>query len=584
MKGLWLPYMNSKKYTGIFKIVFSLLISVGFLAAVYRFCGIWFEVNDDVSISELLSGKILGKPEYHCPYVRTMITGPVSLLYRIANKVPWWGILLFLLMAFVIFINIYYVVGFADNIVKVLLIGAFEMAIFVAGIHCFGQAQYTAVAIMLATSGYMALIAPVLKEEKPSWMIFSICELIACALRDSSMMLVQPVCMAAFIGALIYLVVSKKEDLKNCIKKVALCVGIIVSAIVICLIDRAITFHGNEWKNYYKFNSVQAYLTDYERTIPFEELANHLEKYDISNADYIQIQGYRVAYTDNKFTGECLDELLPVLKEIRSNEQGGDYFGEAIKQLLLSSTGFWHLHQFTLILFFASLLIIVMQRKWLHIIPVLTAFSGYLVGIVLLAYRNRFVLRVMMPYYLSALLILGVVIVWTFKETVEDFKGKKPILYLSLIPVIVVILMALQIGRVQFSYVRSQNKHVNAISFSEGREIMDYCRSHQDKNFILDMSYERYVNTDIFEHEYYERANYIYSGSWNTNTPPMLEYSGLYMENGFCYLIYEAQEFRGLAGIEYYAAQMNTRPILEERFKLSSGATIWVYSIGMQQE
>ena len=146
--------------------VFSFLISVMFLLGIYRFCGIWFETNDDVAISELLSGKITGLPDYHCPYVKTFITWPISCLYRLTTKVPWWGILIFSVLFLGVFLNLYYTMKLANNFKELFLIVITEMAIFVGGIHCFGQAQYTAAAILLALTGYEVLIRPLLYEKK----------------------------------------------------------------------------------------------------------------------------------------------------------------------------------------------------------------------------------------------------------------------------------------------------------------------------------------------------------------------------------------------------------------------------------
>ncbi len=119
-------------------VIISFIVSLGFMMAIYFTGGIWFETNDDVFISEMLSGKITGVPEFHCPYVGTMITYPITLLYRILPAVPWWGIFVFSILFLSVFLNLSSFVLAAKRVYEVFLFTVITFCIFIARIHNYG--------------------------------------------------------------------------------------------------------------------------------------------------------------------------------------------------------------------------------------------------------------------------------------------------------------------------------------------------------------------------------------------------------------------------------------------------------------
>ncbi len=567
--------MNDWLHGKKFRLLISLVISACFMASVYFLCGIWFETSDDVAISELLSGKITGNSEFHCPYVRTFISWPISLLYRLSQSIPWWGIFIFIILFMVVAINLYYFLTFSKSIWEHILIATSVMTVFVAGIHVFGQAQYTSATIMLATTGYVALCVTFLRKEKPNYVLFVLLELIACGVRDSSMILIQPIGLLSLLGVLMYREKASK-DYRKAFKQMAIIICAIGMILIVSKVDEAITFRDDSWKEYYKFNEVQAYLTDYERKIPYEELESIFDKYRVSKEDYYQTLEYRTWYGEDKLSKECIDELLPALKEIRSLEYKADVVFAAFKQLLFSSREFWGLHRLTVLAYLIAFAVAFIVRKPKVIILLTMIFMGYIAGLAFLALRNRFVLRVMMPYYISALLLLVIFGIAVLSELNKE-KAVKSVFAILAVSLAVA---ALSIGKIQFSYVRAQNRHVNTIGFQEGKEIMEYCINHPENKYVLDISYQKSVCTDIFETGYYKRANHIYSGSWYSMVPSIKAYSKDYIKDDFCFIVYEAAEYKGIEGAKYFADNCDCEMKLKDKSKLSSGATMLVYEIG----
>ena len=592
-----------------FKILFSVLVSAAFILLTYFTCGIWFETNDDVFIAEMLSGKLTGVPEYHCPYVSSIITLPVSLLYRAFAGVPWWGILLFMLLLLCIFINVFCLALKGKNLIQILIFTAIQFCIFIAVIHVFGQAQYTCVAMILAFSGYAVLIssgdtAGLSKRKVFPLIIFVICELIACALRDSSMLLVQPLCFGALLGMEIH----RKENAKSILKKMIFALVTVVLSIAVVKLVHIAAFASPEWKNYLKFNEMRTYAMDYQEKIPAESFADILDEYGVSEDDFEMLTDHKIWFADGNLSDECLDKLIARYKELRHFTPDFGRIFEAVKQLLFTSSEFWNMHRITAFFFLLVSVFIILSRRPKDLISLGLIFAGYLFGIIFLAYRDRFVLRVMMPYYMGTMLMLSAFLttmishmlteIGYFKESLMQDEAhtdseahmKKPE-QRSRISLIVTGILCLAIlipvfisGRAQFAYVRAQNHNVNSAYLQTMKEISDYCNAHPENSYVLDMGYARFISTDIFETEYYKKANYIYSGSWYSNAPTLMKYSAEYVGKDLCYLVYEAQEFIGMEGTEYYARKLNTQPMEEDSFKLVNGATMHVYRIEQATE
>lgn len=646
-----------------FKIIFSVLVSAAFILLIYFTCGIWFETNDDVFIAEMLSGKLTGVPEYHCPYVSSIITIPISLLYRAFAGVPWWGIFLVSLLFISVFINVFCVVSKGKNLLQILLFTCIEMCIFIAGIHVFGQAQYTCVAIVLAFAGYAVhlsggeysgnniadnnvdnnVAAGVSKRNTFALIIFVICELLACALRDSSMILVQPVCFCALLGVEFYRrslrqnikaeenpkekqneKQNEKENQKlsttqnaeksikysatNLLKRIIFALASVIIIILAVKLVSLITFDSPEWKTYLKFNEMRTYAMDYQEKIPAERFSDILDEYGVSMDDFEMMTDHKIWFADGNLSDECLDKLIARYKELKHSAPDFGRIFEAVKQLLFTSSEFWNMHRITAFLFLLVLVFIILSRRPKDLISLGLIFAGYLFGIIFLAYRDRFVLRVMMPYYMGTMLMLSAFLTtmisqmlagidslresFTQEEAHPDSEShmKKPE-QRSRISLIVTGILGLALlipvfisGRAQFAYVRAQNHNVNSAYLQTMKEISDYCNAHPENSYVLDMGYARFISTDIFETEYYKKANYIYSGSWYSNAPTLMKYSAEYVGKDLCYLVYEAQEFIGKEGTEYYARKLNTQPMEEDSFKLVNGATMHVYRIEQAAE
>lgn len=568
---------NVKAYT-FSRVILALLTSCIYISTVYCTCGMWFETNDDVYLSEIMSGKITGNPEFHCTFLNPIVSLPISLLYRATTVIPWWGVFIFIILCLVVFSISFSMLFVSGNFSRMLIGLTLLLGNYLLSIYIICQSQFTSAAMLLAFCGYVILLC--MNQSKAAYVLFLLFELLSCAVRYESMVIAQPICFL-FLASFLY---QKNADSSHKWQKTlkeALKYGISLIVIMGVIFGVSfVAFRDEELREFKNSDYVLEYFDDYQNSIPYERLESILSKYNISEDEYEHYMKYRYLYPDKKFTNECFKELLPVLKEIRSKEDIDFNLCEAIFQLLFTSKQFWHFHQLTLLLFLLVLVlgIILHKRNWLH--PIVATFLGYLVGIVALALRNRFVFRVMIPYYLGTCILLSVILLLMLsgkKECKEEINIRFGVVCSFLI---VYVIAAVCVGKSFFSYGRRQNSVVNNHCFSEMNEIMDYCNSHKEWCFLLDMDYARYVSTPVFESNYYQKANCCYSGSWFSKTPSINEYAADYLDkNEIYYMVYEAQEWRGLEGLHFYASEYESEPTLVERFVLSTGATMWVYRI-----
>lgn len=195
------------------------------------------------------------------------------------------------------------------------------------------------------------------------------------------------------------------------------------------------------------------------------------------------------------------------------------------------------------------------NRKYTLLYVLLLTFGGYVSGLAVITMRNRYVFRVLIPYYSGTILIL-LVIFATFllseKNKNNEKRNVKRIVSIGLV-LLFWAWAGYKEGRTQYSYIMAQNRVVNSVYKSTMEDISEYCNNNKEKAFILDNSITRFISTPVLETQYYEPCNYIYSESWFGFAPVVIEAGEKYLQGKECYyLVYEAQSWLGADGLDYY--------------------------------
>ena len=140
-----------------FSLIPEILLCGLFFYLVYIKCGLWFETNDDLIINDLLRGAITGQPEYHTIYNSVILTAPLSLLYRIAPTIPWWGGFLILCNGLSILIPLDAVVKRGKSLFSIILGSVTISLTILPSLYLRGRIQYTSTAMILAIAGFVAV-------------------------------------------------------------------------------------------------------------------------------------------------------------------------------------------------------------------------------------------------------------------------------------------------------------------------------------------------------------------------------------------------------------------------------------------
>ena len=82
----WVQKRQNFILSGLFLLVLAIFLSVRF--------DYYYDLNDDVLMKDILAGNYTGVPEGHNIQMLWMISGIISLFYRIVRVLPWYGLFL----------------------------------------------------------------------------------------------------------------------------------------------------------------------------------------------------------------------------------------------------------------------------------------------------------------------------------------------------------------------------------------------------------------------------------------------------------------------------------------------------------
>ncbi len=172
------------------RLLWSAGIALFYILIVWKVAGIYFETNDDKYFAEILSGALTGAPDPHTIYMNFFLSWPLSLLYRITVRIPWYGIML-IMCHFAVYTSLLQSIGIRMKTVKGYVISVGLMLCFcLINAYVTLNIQWTSTAALLAVAGYVCLLLR--EDSKKGLMMFFFFELAAFLLRDQAMLMIQP--------------------------------------------------------------------------------------------------------------------------------------------------------------------------------------------------------------------------------------------------------------------------------------------------------------------------------------------------------------------------------------------------------
>lgn len=269
----------------------------------------YYDLNDDVLMKDILAGVYTGSPEGHNIQMLWPVSAFISLLYRIAGRLPWYGLFLCGCHFGCIFLIIQRAVLLCGKIWGKLAIaltaGCFFGSFFLEHLV---YAQYTVTCTLLgATASFLFYTGN--SDQKPTAFIRSnalsiVLVWIAWLIRSEMLLLVLPMICAAGM--------AKWGNEKRIFTKENTCkyfgvIGLILLGIVLGQGVHRIAYGSASWKAFNEFFDNRTELYDFQKPPAYEGNESFYESIGLTESERVLLDNYNFgmdAEIDEKMMGE----------------------------------------------------------------------------------------------------------------------------------------------------------------------------------------------------------------------------------------------------------------------------------------
>lgn len=569
--------MTRKAGQNIMKGFLAAGIFLLWLFAVWKTAGICFEFNDDRCIGEILSGSMTGEPEAGTVYMNYLPGLLLSSLYRITTKIPWYGGMLALFHLAVYTALTLGAWSRAKKPVEYAVFAGLTGCFALAGLYLTAAVQYTSTAALMAAAGYGCLI--LWKEPGKGRRLFFFFQLGAFLLRAQAMLLVQPLG-AAVCGGM-YLA-AKGETPGEKGRKLGKMLLALALAGLIGLGGIFLSFRGQGWKEYYRFNRAEEEIFDYYGQPDYEEVKPILDKYGVTQAEYRAYCNYVIMDWD--LSVECVEELAEYVRAKRQESWDlGALWGRIWKELW--SEEYMGMNRAAAAAWCGILLWILFRRRFRLAVPAGGLAVGRLAAWGYLVYVDRLPYRVTLPLFACEFILLVCLLIKDYSEFEKapvPEKKRLPamggLFALALCAGFAVVCVLT--GKAQYGRVLEAN-HKQKIFIENLAEIGAYCDGHPDSRYLLDTQSVMECCGSVLETRIYGKHNYVYTGTWYSNSPGVRRYLGEYLEGGereFYLIVREDGGGEDHYGVVYLAEKLHREPAAVDRILISGGGAYLVWA------
>lgn len=296
---------------------FSILVNTLMLIFFNIFFYCRFHTVDDVFM-EMIACGAYGDPDLHLIYTNSILGFALSMLYKITDQIPWYGIM-HIIMAWISFSSIFYVFMNKKNKMLSVLVLA---VLFIFSYEAYTKVQFTKTAAYLAAAGY-SLIADAIEAHNDKKKILSGILFLwnSFMIRTGMFLGCSAVCAGMFVP-MICRFIKDPGNKENKGKVYGLICAGLCSLLLVGLSFMAdkLAYSSESWSNYIRFN---------EFTTQFQDI--YMPSYDMYEKELgsmgISKDDYRLyAATDHNdpdlFNVEVMEKVrdLQRYKTIDSNE------------------------------------------------------------------------------------------------------------------------------------------------------------------------------------------------------------------------------------------------------------------------
>lgn len=408
-----------KKYENIAGTGICLIVIMIFAAVRYDY---YFDLNDDVLMKDILAGVYTGTPEGHNIQMLWLISALISVFYKIAGKIPWYGLFLCFChygsLGFIIHRSLSFCKSFSGKILLLATEGFLIVSLFLEHLV---SAQYTVTCTLLSgTAAFLFFTTDItlpVKEFIRKNVGTVLLAGLAYLVRSEMMLLVLPlICVA---GVMKWGSEEKIFTKENAIKYFAV-IGAVLACLVIGQVSHIIAYGSREWRTFTEYFNNRTKLYDFQ-TIP--EYAEHKEFYEeigITESERQLLENYNFGL-DEEIDEKLLGEIAEYAAANRSadkpfvqnfKESAGEYYRRTVMPPSHNESDYpWSFAViFSYLAVFITALLTGEKKLWLRMVQILwkLVFLGTVRTVLWmwLIMRDRVPPRISHSMYLMELCIL----------------------------------------------------------------------------------------------------------------------------------------------------------------------------------
>ena len=590
MKKLKLSTQNKNR------IIAAIIGIIGCVALSLLF-DLFYDMNDDVFMKNILSGIYTGKPEGHNIQMLYPLAFIISIFYKIVPFVPWYGLFLTgcMLLSFYLCLT-----RGLNHIQKKTekTIFAITLVILYAGLLLWEMVfvQYTVVCgVLAATAAILLLLTPkdITRREFIEQNIISIAlVVIAFNIRTEMLLLMAPFLALAGILRWSY---ELKPLIKDNLIKYGTIVGSILALLLISLAINGIAYSSEEWKEFNAFFDARTSVYDFTWYPDYEENTEFYEKTGISEGQYNLIDNYNFGL-DDEINAEMLNQIAQYQTEKKNSETD-----IAVKLKTTVKNCIYQMKQFNLstqhetrqmpynalvVLLYIWLIILVIMKKdrsGLWKIPFMWICRS--IPWLYILWKGRVVARLTHPMYFIEIMILCVYVFTIIRNSKQDNKTTRLSTYTN---VIFICLMMFIIGiTIPGSITTAKTEQINREKINQtDLALKQYCKEHAENFYYVDVYSTVAFSEKIFDNTETQATNYDILGGWLSksllNHEKELQHGITNIETDLVEkenIYFMAEEDSDISWLTTYYEEKGKKITIENVDKLNSDLIINIYRI-----
>lgn len=524
-------------------LVLLLLLAVGLCFDYY------YDLNDDVLMKDILSGRYTGVPDGHNIQMHFPLSFALSLLYRLAPSPPWYGLFLCLCQYGCLYLiadrSLRFCSRLSSKVLLLLLEGGLFLLLFLRHLVF---VQYTVTSALCAVTAAVWFATAQAGRERLSLSAFLwanvpavlLCLLSFC-MRSEMFLLMLP-----FVGITGVFVWSmeKKVFLRENVLRYAGVFGLILAGLGLCQLLHAAGYSSGEWRDFNAFFDARTEAYDFEELPPYEENVSFYESVGLEAAQQQLLVNYNFGL-EEKIDTALMEQVSGYAKE-QSQQDKKAQLSKSLwnyRYRLLHNTAEPALQglqdmPYNMVVFCFYVLVLfaaLSEKKYRVLWQLLLLFAGRSAIWFFILFRDRDPVRITHPLYLMELAVLAVLLGWYLGGKtpwpVRRIKGMAAALALC---VCINVFFLLQSGggggfwreAAVTAEEAGRREQVNTVYQS----MLEECRKHPEQFYFADVYSTVDFSEKMFAGADNTPVNYDLLGGWCSKSPlqrEKLAYFGL---------------------------------------------------------